>query len=48
MPSEKLNDFSGILELGYIRVLIDENMLRLIELERFLLDRVISPDRETL
>jgi len=33
---EKLNDFS------------DENMLQLIDLERFPLDRVESPDRKTL
>ena len=35
-------------ELGYIRVLIDENMLQLIDLERFPIDRVIPPDRKTL
>ena len=33
---EKLNDFS------------DKNMLQLIDLERFPLDRVIPPDRKTL
>ncbi|QXX73392.1 hypothetical protein MHY1_00188 [Methylovirgula sp. HY1] len=44
---EKLNDFSDIFELGYIRVLIDENMFQLIDLERFLFDGVIPPDRKT-
>ncbi|QXX74381.1 hypothetical protein MHY1_01193 [Methylovirgula sp. HY1] len=36
------------LELGYIRVLIDETMLQLIDLARFPLDRVSPPDRKTL
>ena len=35
-------------ELGYIRVLSDENMLQLIDLERFPLDRAIPPDGKTL
>ncbi|QXX74535.1 hypothetical protein MHY1_01349 [Methylovirgula sp. HY1] len=41
---------SHFLELGYIRVLIDKNknMLQLIDLEHFPLDRVSPPDRKTL
>ncbi len=39
---------SHFLELGYIRVLIDENMLQFSDLARFPLDRGISPDRKTL
>ena len=38
---EKLNDFSDILDIGYIRVLIDENMLQLFDFERVLFDRMI-------
>ncbi|QXX76016.1 hypothetical protein MHY1_02850 [Methylovirgula sp. HY1] len=39
---------SHFLELGYIRVLIDETMLQLIDLERFPLDRVSPTDRKSL
>ncbi|QXX73222.1 hypothetical protein MHY1_00016 [Methylovirgula sp. HY1] len=38
---------SHFLELGYIRVLIDKTMLRLLDLERVPLDRVSPPDRKT-
>ena len=45
---EKSIDFSVLLDIGYIRCLIDENMVQLIDFERFPTDRVIPPDRKTL
>ncbi len=45
---EKLVDFSIILDIGYIRCLIDGNMIQLFDFERFLLDRMIPSDRKTL
>ena len=37
---EKLNDFSVLLDIGYIRCLT-KNMLQLFDFERFLVDRMI-------
>jgi hypothetical protein len=44
---EKLIDFSVILDIGYIRCLIDENMLQDIDFKRFLLDRMSPSDWKT-
>ena len=43
---EKLSDFSIILDVGYIRRLIDENMLIQKNFEHFPLDRMEASDRE--
>ncbi|QXX73609.1 hypothetical protein MHY1_00406 [Methylovirgula sp. HY1] len=46
--AEKLIDFSILSDIGYIRCLIDENMLQLIDFERFLLGRMSPSCREAL